>query len=47
MINAFGSGTGYTFWDIFTPEQSGKFKTPVAHTRVIKVKSPPPPGLEA
>ena len=23
-----------------TPEQGGKFKTPVAHTRLIKVESP-------
>ena len=26
-----------------TPEQGSKFKTPVAHTRLIKVE-PPPPG---
>ena len=29
--------------DSSTPEQVGKFKTPVAHTRLIKVESLPPP----
>ena len=35
--------------DSSTPEQVGKFKTPVAHTRLIKVESlpPPPQGTEA
>ena len=27
-----------------TPEQDSKFKMPVAHTRLIKVESPPPRG---
>ena len=31
----------------FTPEQGGKFKTPVAHTRLIKVESPSPETLDA
>ena len=29
------------FLSFSTPEQGGKFKTPVAHTRLIKVESPP------
>ena len=29
------------FLGFSTPEQGGKFKTPVAHTRLIKVESPP------
>ena len=32
-----------TFFGFSNPEQSGKFKTPVAHTCLIKTDPPPPP----
>ena len=40
MINVLDSRTAYIF-ELSTPEQGGKFKTPVAHAHLIKVESPP------
>ena len=39
MINVLGSRTGYSSW-FSTSDQGGKFKTSVAHTRLITVEYP-------